>query len=147
MRDKRKSIQRWAGACSLGAAAAHGSLVSEHLREWWGYGLVFVAAGLAQAVLGLALLTDAFRERDGTFRPGGARGEAALQWAGIVGTLLLVGLYVVTRTVGIPSGPQAGTVEEVAPIDVVTKALEVTVVVLLARLVRRRRAAVAAVAV
>ena len=134
----RRSLQRWAGGFSLAAAGAHGFLAPAHLEEWWGYGLVFLAAGAAQAVLGLALLTDAFREKDGSWRPGGQRLERAMLGSGIVGTLLLIGLYVVTRTTGIPLGPGAGVVEEVAPIDLVTKVFEVAIVVLLALLVRLR---------
>ncbi len=137
----RRSLQHWAGGFSLAAAAAHSYLAPAHLEEWWGYGLVFLAAGAAQAVLGLALLTDAFREKDGSWRPGGQRLERAMLWSGIVGTILLIGLYVVTRTTGIPAGPEAGVIERVAPIDIVTKVFELAVVVLLAMLVRLREPA------
>jgi hypothetical protein len=134
-----RALARWAGGLSVAAAAAHGSVSPEHFSEWWGYGLFFVVAATAQMVLGLALLTDAVNPRDG-----GPRWRTwwhALLWCGVVGNLLILALYAVTRTVGIPFfGPEAGVVEEVAGIDVVTSLLEVATVGLLAMLLRREPA-------
>jgi hypothetical protein len=132
--------ERLAGAFSIGAAALHGTLIQEHLTEWWGYGLFFLAAALAQVVLGLALLTDAINadESGANWR----RLKRAMYVAGVIGNALLILMYVVTRTIGIPFlGPGAGRVEAVAPIDILDKALELAVIVILVTLWRDSRRA------
>ena len=128
-------VRRWAGACSLAAGLVHGGVAPAHLDEWWGYGLFFLVAATCQFILGLALLTDAINPKD--------TGPSWLAWrrrmcvAGIAGNVAIMALYGVTRTVGIPLlGPEAGAVEAVAPIDVVSKALEAAVIGLLIALAR-----------
>jgi hypothetical protein len=44
--------------------------------------------------------------------------------AGLVGITLVIGLYVVSRTMGIPLGPSFGLVEPVGVIDVAAKVAE-----------------------
>jgi len=129
----------------LGSGAVHGLLVREHLREWWGYGVFFAVAALVQAVWALALITDAVNPRDT-----GAHWRGAKLWLyglGIAGNLLLVGLYAVTRTTGIPFfGPGAGEVEAVGALDIPSKVLELASVALLVALWRRLRAESSALA-
>jgi hypothetical protein len=124
-------LSRWAGGLSIAAGAVHGVVSPGHFAEWWGYGLFFVVAATAQLVLGLALLTDAVNPRDGG--PGWRSMWRGMVWAGIAGNLLILALYAVTRTVGIPFfGPEAGRIEEVGVLDVVSGACEVAIVALLA---------------
>ncbi|HLE46766.1 MAG TPA: hypothetical protein VI818_00600 [Candidatus Thermoplasmatota archaeon] len=105
------------------------------MEEWWGYGLFFIFAAVAQILFGIALVTDALNEKD--WGPGWQAAKRNLFLLGIVGNLAVVALYVVTRTVGIPFfGPEAGQREAVAVIDVVSKATELALVVLLFRLWR-----------
>lgn len=125
-------LERWAGGLSLAAGAVHGLVAPAHFEEWWGYGMFFVIATLAQAVYGLALLTGPVD------RPLAAKERRALYGWGIVGNLAVVALFVVTRTTGIPFfGPEAGVVAEVRALDVVSKAAEIALVVVLARLLAR----------
>jgi len=136
-------LERVAGSLSLAAGFIHGGVAPQHFAEWWGYGLFFLGAALAQAVYGLALLTDAVNERD--FGAGWRRLRRNVYVAGIVGNLAIVALYVVTRTTGIPFfGPEAGEVEEVAFIDVVSKVAELALVGILFVLLRRARTAAGA---
>jgi hypothetical protein len=122
----------------MAAGGIHGLLIHQHFQEWWGYGLFFLAATTLQGVYGLALLTDAINARD--FGPRWRRAKRAMYVLGITGNLALIALYTVTRTVGIPFfGPEAGRVEPVAPIDVVSKVLETALIVLLAMLLLRRQ--------
>jgi hypothetical protein len=104
-------------ALSFGAAILHAWVAPEHFREWWGYGTFFWVVALAQGLYAIALL--------GRFR----------YWllpAGIAMNLLFIAIYVVTRTAGIPLlGPHAGEVEPVASIDVVSKLMELGLVVAL----------------
>jgi hypothetical protein len=107
---------------SIAAGAVHAGLGPEHFAEWWGYGAFFVVAATAQVLLGLALLTDAIDPK-GVANP--ARVKRWMYALGAVGQVALIALYVVTRTTGIPwLGPQAGVVEEVAPLDIITKIIE-----------------------
>jgi hypothetical protein len=128
-----RALERVAGTLSLGAAIVHGGLSPAHFAEWWGYGVVFAAAAVAQTLLGLALLLDAVDPA----QPGARTTERVMLAMGIVGNTLLVALYLVTRTFGIPVGPGAGETEAIAPIDVATQAMEIGVIVLLVILLRR----------
>src|SRR5688572_20170744 len=118
------------------AAAAHGSLAPSHFAEWWGYGLFFLAAGLLQAVWGLALLTKAVNPKDSG--PAWHRRTAWLYGLGLAGNVAAILLYLVTRTVGIPGlGPEGYTLEaEVGALDVATKVAEAVSAGLLGWLLR-----------
>src|SRR3954451_12084796 len=84
---------RWVGAgAATIAAAVHLYITPEHLREWWLYGGFFLAVTVAQAVLALLLLR------------GPGVGVALLAVWGTVG---LIGIYVISRTVGLPINPPA----------------------------------------
>ncbi len=97
------------------AGVIHLWVTSSHFAEWWGYGLFFALVALTQVAYGglwLILDLDAGRIR-------------ALGAFGIVLHVLLLGLYAVTRTLGIPLvGPGAGHVEPVGAVDVVSKLVE-----------------------
>ncbi|MDP8951055.1 MAG: twin-arginine translocation signal domain-containing protein, partial [Actinomycetota bacterium] len=116
-----------AAALSLVAALAHVWVMPEHFGEWWGYGLFFLSAAVAQGVYGLALL----RRRE----PG-----RALLLLGVVGNLALIALYAVTRTAGVPFfGPHAGEVEGMGALDLAAVSAEAALVVALAVLSRSGR--------
>ena len=94
----------------------------EHFEEWWGYGLVFLIAAVAQALNAIAILRAP---------------TPTLFRIGIIGNLAIIALWVVTRTIGIPVfGPHAGEIEAIGAIDVVSKLVEVLLVVVLAVLLR-----------
>jgi len=106
--------------------SAHGLVTQEHFQEWWGYGVFFLAAAVCLIGFGLALITEAIDPR---YMPGDIRRVRRLVYAcGALGNLSLVVLYVLTRTVGIPLGPGAGTVETVGALDVIAKASELLAV-------------------
>lgn len=123
-----------AGGLSLAAGLLHLLVTPEHFEEWWGYGLFFAVTFAAQATNGLLLLWEASSRRE---RPlWWPRAWTAMLWVGIVGNVLLVGLWAYTRFVGVPAGPMAGEKEEMALLDLLTKVVEVSLVVALAGLVR-----------
>lgn len=134
----KRRLECWAGFFFFIAAAAHGFLSPAHFEEWWGYGIFFAVAGVIQAVWGLALFTHAINPKDS-----GAKWRpltTGLYVLGILGNLFTMILYVVSRTYGVPFfGPEAGVVEAVAPVDVVTKAAEGAAVILLAILLKRHQ--------
>jgi hypothetical protein len=87
---------------SLAAGLIHLVVVPEHWQESWLYGAFFVAATGAQ--LGLAVLLA-------------RRSSTWLLMTNIAVQLGLVALWAVTRTAGIPLGPEAGMVEAVGLLD------------------------------
>src|SRR4051812_23323334 len=111
-----------AGGLSLLAAAIHAAVCPAHFTEAALYGWFFALSAVVQ--LGWAVLVLIRRSR-------------SLLWLGLTGNLAVVVLWAATRTVGLPYGPEAGTVEAVGPLDVVASLAEVGVVVACALMLRR----------
>jgi hypothetical protein len=108
-----------AACLSLAAGLIHLVAAPEHLQEWWGYGYFFLAAGIGQVLYGQFLFRQVHRGR-------------AFYASGLLGTLAIIGLYVVTRTVGIPFfGPDAAEREAVSALDVGSKIVELALIVVL----------------
>jgi hypothetical protein len=89
-------------ATLLGGAAVHAAVVREHLAHWPAAGLFFVLLAVTGLVVGMALLRRVDRPRL----------LAALALS--VGPLLV---WLVSRTAGLPFGPEAGEPEQVAWTD------------------------------
>ena len=98
-----------AGLCTSGAAAIHFAVTNEHFNEWWGYGVFFFLAGWVQ------LLWAAIAVRVHS------RGLLAI---GLVGNASVVVLWLVTRTVGLPFGPEPGEAESLGWADGISTAFE-----------------------
>jgi len=105
---------------SAGAGAIHLALGPEHLREWAVLGTGFYVSGALQLLWSAALLR---RER----------------WlvTGALGSLLFVGVWLVSRTTGLPLGPERWEPEAVGRADVLCVALELAVAAGALLLVRR----------
>jgi hypothetical protein len=104
---------RAAAVLSLAAAWIHFAFVESHWRDWWAYGAFFLACGVGQAL----------------FVP------VVLRWprgwvvsSGIAGNLAIVGMYVMSRTQGIPMGPHARVVEKATAIDLACTGIEIVLV-------------------
>ena len=95
------------------AAGIHVGVAPEHFAEWWGFGLFFVLC--AEVQLGWALLLG---------RAGGNRILAV----GLVGSLFLVAVWALSRTSGMPFGPEPGVPEEIGVPDLASVALELVTV-------------------
>jgi hypothetical protein len=103
-----------AAACSVGAAAIHAVVCPEHLHEGLLYGGFFAVATGAQLVWAWLAIHHPQR------------------WvlaAGLTGNLAIIGLWLITRTVGIPLGPEAGEVEAIGALDTITAAFEAGIVI------------------
>jgi hypothetical protein len=105
--------------CLLAGEAIHTSVIQEHIDEWLPLGIFFFVISLVEGLLAVALIT----------RP--SRRVVRLVVAVSLGTVVL---WLYTRTLGIPIGPMAGSVEEVGPLDIICTVLElVTAAALLVR--------------
>lgn len=98
-----------ASTAAAGSALVHFAVAPDHFAEWWGFGLFFVLC--AEVQLGWALLL------------GRTRNERMLT-VGLAGSLSLVAVWVLSRTAGLPFGPEAGVPEAIAVPDLVSVALE-----------------------
>jgi hypothetical protein len=96
--------------CTVAAAGVHVSVIGEHFEESGLFGTFFVI--LAASQIGFAVLV--------VWRP-----SATLLKAGALGSLAVVALWVMSRTVGIPVGPEAWSAEEVGMRDIVASVLEI----------------------
>ena len=112
-------------ACSSTAAAAiHFAVIDEHIGEYWLFGALFAVTATAQ--LAWAVVT--------TLSP-----RPWLLVGGIVGNLGVAAVWLVSRTAGLPIGPEAGSAEAVGLADVAATAFELVVVAGAVVVLARRR--------
>jgi hypothetical protein len=119
---------RWLFIASLLSAASaiiHAYFMPEHFEAWIGYGLFFLAASVSQVLLALCLLA---------FRPV----PRWVLWAGILGNAAILAMWLLTRTIGVPLGPEAGEIEPIGALDLGSKIAEVGLMVCLVMLLRMR---------
>ena len=115
----------WSAAgLSLIAAWIHFAYTASHWRDWWAYGLFFVAMGVFQALCVPAIL----RWPRSTW----------VALATIAGNLGIVGMYFYSRAIYIPLGPHYGVVEDVGVIDFATTAGEIAIVAIMLALTGSR---------
>jgi hypothetical protein len=108
-RERAETLLVTAALCTAGAATIHFAVTQTHFDEWWGFGIFFFASGWVQ-LLWAAL---AVRVRS---RP--------LLAIGLAGNAFVVGLWVVTRTVGVPFGPEPGEAESLGWADAIATGFE-----------------------
>jgi predicted branched-subunit amino acid permease len=104
------------GGLSLATAVAHGAVIDEHLREFAPFGIFFALVAFAELAWATAVVD----------RPG-----PQTDAAGVVLNLGLITLWVVSRTLGLPIGPQAGMAEPAGRLDLLCTIAEVAIVVVL----------------
>jgi hypothetical protein len=102
-----KSTITIAAVATAAAAGIHFAVVPEHLREWWGFAAFFVGCGVAQLVWAALPFSPA---------------------VGVWGNAAVVALWLVSRTSGLPFGPDAGTPEAVGGVDLASVALELAAI-------------------
>lgn len=122
---------------SIVASLLHAIAAGAHFDEWWGYGAFFVIAAMAQAIFGGIPFFSRMMEAESILDSWPRVRLQAYAWAGIVGNAIIIGVYVLSRTLGIPFfGPEAGKVEAVGGIDIVSKLVELALVIHLVLLLR-----------
>ena len=112
---------------SLAAAFIHLWVAPEHFEQWWGYGAFFLICALAQGFLAVLVLRWP--------------GSRLVSLSGIAGNLLIVALYVISRTWGMPLGadwvlfsPDVAHLEDPEILGMFATAAEVGIIVTLATL-------------
>jgi integral membrane sensor domain MASE1 len=111
-----------AGALSAVAGLIHVQATVDHAGEYWLFGVLFGVVALAQ--IGLAVALWRARVPDGVLV------------ASAVVTLGVVAVWLVSRTVGLPIGPSAGTAERVGVSDTMAAFAELVFVALASAIVR-----------
>lgn len=102
----------------------HMIMTPVYFSLWLGYGAFFFLAGTAFFTYSALLAVNPPRR--------------ILYWVGIVASAATITLWAVTRTMGIPFfGPEAGQVEPVGAPDLISKIVELALIVHLAVLLRR----------
>jgi len=99
---------------SLGASAVHFAVMQQHFNEYFLFGLFFSVVAWLQAAWALGVVIAPSRW---------------LLLAGGMGNLLVIGIWLVSRTFGLPIGPESGEPESAAFADILTTAFEAAVVV------------------
>ena len=97
-------------ALSVGAAAIHFAVVFEHFADYTLYGVFFLVISWAQMIWPAVLL----------WRP-----SRLWLWLGIAGNAIVIAVYVASRTIGLPFGPDFNHSESVGALDVMSCILEV----------------------
>lgn len=98
---------------SLGAAAIHFAVFGEHYHEYVPFGVFFAVGAWFQAMWAVAIVAVPSRR---------------LLEAGMLANLAVVGVWVVSRSWGVPLGPGAGHPEAVSTVDLAATVLEVLIV-------------------
>jgi hypothetical protein len=109
---------------SLAAGAIHAVAMADHLSHWWLYGVFFLVVTYGQVLWGVALLRGRVGDR------GLARGAYA--------NLAIVAVWLVSRTLGVPIGPDAGSTEPVGVMDVAATFDQLVLVAYVAAILRPR---------
>jgi hypothetical protein len=109
VRTLRPSLLLGLAALSVGAAAIHFAVVFEHFEEYTLYGAFFLVISWAQLIWPAVLV----------WRP-----SRLWLWLGIAGNGVILAVYVASRTVGLPFGPDLHSAESVGALDVVSCVLE-----------------------
>ena len=99
---------------SIGAGMIHAAVVPEHLAEYWVFGAFFIL----KAVFQLAWAVVVVR-----------RPSAIVYTAGALINGAIIALWALSRTIGLPIGPEAWMPEPVTTVDVTATLMEVLLVV------------------
>jgi hypothetical protein len=123
--SERKLDERLFIACGLSwvTALIHAQAAIQHVAEYLLYAVFFVLLATAQVLWGIAVYRSPSRR---------------LLIAGAAMSLAVVALWIASRTIGLPIGPDPGSPEPVGAIDVVATTNEVLLAVLVVLQLRHR---------
>src|SRR5829696_2318373 len=120
-----QEVLRWTAVATLaGSASIHASVTAEHFEEWFAEGAFFLLLQVVEMVLALAIA--------------GRRATRNTYKAAIVASIATIAVWAVSRTVGMPIGPDAWTAEPVGRSDAISTLLELMTAAVLVPLVAPR---------
>ena len=123
---------------SMVAGVVHGIAMAQYMPQWWGYGIFFVGAALAQIIYGVVLLIKPWQyDETGGIQESDTSGARIIYIVGLLMTVAFIILYLITRTLGIPlMGPMAGEVEPLDPLGILAQVIHAVLALHLWALVR-----------
>jgi hypothetical protein len=107
---------------SIAAGAIHAIATIDHFSHWWLYGFFFLALTYGQVLWGIALLRNPVSDRNLTH--------------GAIANLAIVAVWLCSRTLGVPIGPDGGRTEAVGVMDVAATLDQLVLAVMIAMIVR-----------
>src|SRR5438105_3366555 len=114
-----------AAVLTFGAAIIHLAVAPEHLRAYVPFGVFFLTVGCAQIIVAVELLAHPTRRLIGGL---------------LLANLTLVGLWFISRRIGLPIGPTPWVPEETGLTDVICQIMQILAMLpLVALLVRAPR--------
>lgn len=119
--EARRELEVDAAVLAIAAGMIHAIAAVGHASEYWLFTAFFAVLAMAQCGWGALV----YRGADRRLLVAGAWGSAAV-----------VLLWLVTRAVGLPFGPDAGSPEAVGPLDVLATLDELAVVAIAGALLR-----------
>lgn len=111
-----------AAVCTAGAGVLHARVIAQHLQESWLFGLFFIVSAVLQLAWAGAIL----------WRP-----NRLLLTVGLIVNAAIVAIWVLSRTIGLPLGPDLWIREAVAAPELLATGLEVVSVATLYAILRR----------
>jgi hypothetical protein len=109
----REAVVSAVALCSAGAGAAHAVATPEHFQEHLAFGVFFLAVTVWQL---------------GVFAATRHRPSRALWASTLAGTVAVLAVWAVSRTTGLPFGPEAWTSEPAGYLDLASGAYELAIV-------------------
>jgi hypothetical protein len=98
---------------SLAASGIHFAVMADHFAEAFVFGLFFAVVAWAQALWAVAVVVAPVR---------------IVLTSGIIGNLAVIAVWAMSRTVGVPLGPEPWTPESIGPADLLCGVLEGAIV-------------------
>jgi hypothetical protein len=99
---------------SVGAGVIHAAVVPEHLAEEWAFGAFFILAAAFQIAWAILVVV---------------RPSAIVASIGAVANGAIIAVWALSRTIGLPIGPEAWMPEPVSTLDVAATLMELLLVV------------------
>jgi len=112
--ELRDVVRFTAAVASAGAATIHFAVIDQHFAEGWLFGVFFVVVALAQLGWMLAVVGSPTRP---------------VYLMGALGNALVALTWVVSRTTGLPFGPDANHPEPAGVADLASTAFELVIVI------------------
>lgn len=106
---------------SIAAGVIHAVAMVDHFSHWWAYGVFFLVITYAQVLWGIWMYRHPHDRR--------------VLVAGAVGNLLIVGVWIVSRTVGVPIGPDTWNPERVGAMDIMASLDQIVLALIVVTLV------------